>query len=207
MPLPLIADNLRPNSPQDWRRAGVPIQLAWHHVIPYFTLRAAWNSLVTQFFQTRLAEAQTALHQYMALCGWNAAEIQRFLPLIRRNQMSVPDADLLATAAVWPAWNIVEGPANRTDDPADHYIDRFTHGLTRLEYARMLEAESFNDVLGTFNANPMKNGPVLGALANRINHARQRLACDAPIPFRPDMWVQDGATWRKRRNGEQFIPG
>jgi hypothetical protein len=179
--------------------ANAGVQLVWHHVIPYFTLRDAWNILVLQFSRTQLAEARTALQQYMGLCGVGVPGIERALPLIRGNQMSVPGADSLATAAVWPPWNVVEGPANRIDDPGDHYIDRFTQGLTPLELTRMREAESLYEALTTFNANPNPAGPILGGFANRLRQARQVLVCDAPIPFRLDMWEQEGAAWRKRR--------
>lgn len=56
-------------------------------------------------------------------------------------------------------------------------------------------------------------GPAPGSLALRdlteaVLAARPALRCDLPIRYRPEMWVKDGGgLWRKRRDGERYIPG
>lgn len=127
---------------------------------------------------------------------------------MRAGTLDRPDCDGLATIAVWPHWNIVEGPELRSDDPGDHYIDRYTHGLTLREFARMppmetLFAEFYS--FGLAGANP--SAAALRAVRDAMALVRPALAGEGPIFFRDEMWEQDGGRWKKRRSGQRFIPG
>jgi hypothetical protein len=118
---------------------------------------------------------------------------------------------MLASRAAWQPWNIVEGPAGhlRSDDFGDAYIDRFTHGLTRAEYQRMLTIESIYREVEPLPIGPNMPLPALRRIGEAFLLARPILVpAAAPIFFRPDMWVRspDGR-WQKRRSGDQFIPG
>ncbi|MEN1501319.1 hypothetical protein AAIH24_33535, partial [Pseudomonas aeruginosa] len=58
-------------------------------------------------------------------------------PLISRlmnAQMTQEDCDELYAKLSWPAWNIVEGPADR-DDEGGTDLDLFRHGLQGTEPA------------------------------------------------------------------------
>ncbi|MBI4904669.1 MAG: hypothetical protein HY820_13595 [Acidobacteria bacterium] len=46
----------------------------------------------------------------------------------------------------------------------------------------------------------------LRGLIQALQLARFTVACDAPIRFRPEMWVQEGGLSRKRREGDRIIP-
>jgi hypothetical protein len=208
--LPTIAANIRPNSPRNWvHSTQANVNLVWHHVLPFHELRGLWNTLVTQCHGTRLAEARTALHQYLRLCDRNLAGVDAWIDRIRAERLAVADCDMLATTAVWPAWNVVEGPDTRfrSDDPGDDFIDRYTHGITRQEYGRMIWVEELHRRLASTPLSGNITPAVLRMLADHLSTARPHLACEGPIPFRQSMWTYDALTrkWSKIRGGEQFI--
>ncbi len=186
--------------------------MSWHHIIPFSLMRDVWNRLVEQHIATQLSEARVALPQYLLLCDRSQPNLYDLIDRMRAEntaqrraghnqlrQLDVLEVLQLTTAAVWPAWNSVEGPTRerRSDDPGDHYIDRFTAGLSAAEAARMREIET---LFGQFQS--FVNGGSLRALARILTTARGFVSCDFPIRFRPDMWVQDAVTglWSKRRD-------
>jgi hypothetical protein len=142
--------------------------MSWHHIIPRSLLRDVWNSLVDRHIATELAEARLAIRGYLLLSNRNLANADFLIDRIRAENTSqrraghhhlqpltVAEAHQLGTAAVWPAWNAVEGPQRRSDDPQDRYFDRFTAGLTAPEAARMRAIEVLFGHLQTFaNARP-----------------------------------------------------
>lgn len=189
--------------------------MAWHHIIPFSLLREVWNRLVDQQIATELAEARVAIRQYLLLSDRQLSNVDALIERMRAentNQkraghyhlqpLSISEAHQLATAAVWPAWNAVEGPQRRSDDPQDRYFDRFTSGLTAEESARMTVIEVLFGQLQAFaNAGPSPGSGSLRALAQAASRARPIVCCDLPVRYRPEMWVEDGAgLWRKRRD-------
>jgi len=195
--------------------------MAWHHIIPFSLLRQVWNRLVDQHVATELAEARVVIRQYLLLADRNQPNVDALIDRMRAvntdqrraghhnlQPLTVSEAHQLATAAVWPAWNAVEGPQRRSDDPEDRYFDRFTSGLTIDEAARMTAIEVLYRQLQAFaNAGPAPGRVSLRALAQAVSGARPMLRCDLPIRYRPEMWVADGAgVWRKRRDGELYNP-
>lgn len=207
--LPVIRKH-RPPAPDGWiRTPAAGLTLDFHHVLPYATLRSLWNTLVTGWNASRHPEARNALYQYLRLCGMNKPAADRWVTAIRAGKLSIAESDMLAIHAVWPPWNIVEGPKNRADNPDDR-LDRFTHGLTRKEFQRMRCIEGLYAEFSNFNdATATPSFASLRAVAGLARLARPVLAGAATcVPFRPGMWEQrqDGK-WRKRRSGEQFIAG
>ena len=199
-------------SPLPWgsARGG----MAWHHIIPYSMLRDVWNRLVDQHIATELPEARVAIRQYLVLCDRNQPNLEQLIDRMRSENtgqkraghhelppLDVPEANRLATAAVWPAWNAVEGPRARSDDPRDRYFDRFTFGLTPAESARMTAIETLFGRFQVFvRAGSIPTPAGLRALAEAASTARPIVCCDRPIAYRPTMWVEDGiGRWRKRR--------
>ena len=191
--------------------------MAWHHIIPFSLLREVWNRLVDQHIGTQLAEARVAIRQYLLLSGRNQPDLETLIDRMRAENtdrqraghnrlepLSVAEAHRLATAAVWPAWNAVEGPRRRSDDPQDHYFDRFTFGLTPQETLRMTVIESlFADFQAFANSGRAPGAAGLRALTRAVSAARSVVWCDLPIRYRPEMWVDEGGgLWRKRRGGE-----
>jgi hypothetical protein len=206
--LPLIGN--RPNAPNTWPFSTAPtFNMARHHILPYNVLRDAWNNLVNVFVETQHSEARTAIRQFMMLCDPRLTNIEETLERLRHNEMSVVECNTYETIAVWAPWNIVDGPANRSDDPRDAYLDRFTFGVTRAEFARMDVLERLYNALQFFN-NVAPPPPLnLALLAETLNHTRREIGfVELPIPFREGMWErQVDGRWAKRRSGEQFIPG
>jgi hypothetical protein len=193
--------------------------MAWHHVIPFSVLRDVWNRLVDQHIASQLPEARVAIRQYLLLTERNLPNVDSLVDRIRAENtaqrraghhqlqpLTVAEAHQLATAAVWPPWNTVEGPQRRTDDPQDRYLDRFTSGLTQEEAARMKAVERIFDDFRTFaNAGAAPGSASLRSLADAASRARPALSCDRPIRFRAELWVDQGAgRWRKRRDGERL---
>ena len=189
--------------------------MAWHHIIPFTVLCEVWNRLVDQLIKTQLPEARTAIRQYLLLCGAKQSSLEALIDRIRAENTDqkraghhhLPPLDggealQLQTDAVWPPWNAVEGPRGeiRTDDPANRYLDRFTGGLTPQEAIRMRAIESLFAQLQVFlGAGPAPGAGSLRALAQAASTARPYLGQAPPIPYRDEMWVKDGAGWRKSR--------
>jgi hypothetical protein len=188
--------------------------MAWHHIIPFSLLRDVWNRLVDRHIATQLAEARVAIRQYLLLSDPNQPDLETLIDRMRAENtdqkraghhqlqpLDVSEAHLLATAAVWPPWNAVEGPQRRSDDPQDRYYDRFTSGLTAEEVARMRQIETLFGRFQSFvNAGPAPGADSLRALAQAASMARPILSSCLPIRYRQDMWVSDGGgLWRKSR--------
>jgi hypothetical protein len=195
--------------------------MSWHHIIPFPVLRDVWNRLVDQHIATQLAEARTAIRQFLVLADSSLPNIDDLIDRIRAantdqrraahnrlRPLEVADANRLAVAATWPAWNTVEGPRreSRSDDPGDAWLDRFTAGLTPIELARMKAVEALFPRLQEFiAAGPAPGAATLRNFAQTLSAARPNLSCDGPIRYRPEMWVQEhNGLWRKRRDGETY---
>lgn len=190
--------------------------MAWHHIIPFPVLREVWNRLVDQMIATQFPEARTAIRQYLLLCGARYPNLEDLIDRIRAvdtrqkrtGHHHLPPLEnwevvQLQTDAVWPPWNTVEGPRRekRSDDPADHYLDRFTAGLKPGEAVRMRTIEVLYGQLQLFIDAGAAPGPAsLRALAEAASMARPILSGSLPIQYRDEMWTQDGANrWRKAR--------
>jgi hypothetical protein len=204
--LPTIGPE-RPSAPKVWPSSRAEFGLERHHILPYSVLRDIWNSLLHSFTTTNFAEARVAVRQYLRLCNNQSPDIEDLLTRLRGRVLSVIECNVLAQSAVWAAWNIVEGPRNRSDDPHARELDRFTFGITREEFRRMSVIESLFHAMELFNAIGDPGANDLGTLTTAISLARSSLSfVRHPIPFRPEMWEQEpGGRWHKRRSGEQFL--
>jgi hypothetical protein len=191
--------------------------MSWHHIIPASVLAGVWNSLVDRHVGTHLPEARVALRQYTLLASRNLPDVDRVLDRMRAGSMPRPrtghgplaaldvvEVHQLTTAVVWPPWNIVEGPSNRSDDPKDECLDRFTYGLSAGETTSMRAIELLYSEFENFpNAGSVPGPAALRALSTAISRYRQFLICDGPIRYRPEMWVRNAdGSWRKRRGGD-----
>jgi hypothetical protein len=186
--------------------------MTWHHIIPCAVLIAVWNRLVDAHINTAVPEARTAIGQYLRLCDGGLPNLEDLVDRIRAanetqrrtihhqlRPLDVAEANQLQTAAMWPAWNAVQGPRNRSDDPQDRYFDRFTAGLTAEEKSRMNAIEMLFGQLQTFAAIQV-DPATLRALANTASIARSTLGRAVPIQYRADMWVEErDRRWRKNR--------
>jgi len=232
--------NIRPHPPGLWRKVNT--SHTFHHVIPSALLAQVWNRLVDQHIGTDRPEPRAALRQFLNLCDRNLQNVddkldrmrlanREYLEAINRKRaahsklepLDTPDADALTKAAIWPAWNIVEGPGNRSDDPKDkgkdegkrcdplRAFDKFTVGLTPAEANRLKAAgELFERFLVFVSAGSEADPDSLQMLASDIVLIRRLsgndlVGCTEPIPFREGMWLKDEKTgeWRKRLASEE----
>jgi|KBSMisStaDraftv2_1062788.scaffolds.fasta_scaffold869753_1 hypothetical protein len=208
-------------APQRWGSAG--LGMSWHHIIPFWLLRDVWNRLVNEHVTTQVPAARLAIRGYLLLCDRTMIDREALIDRMRADNtdqkrsghhkllpLHVHEANMLATAAVWPAWNVVGGPSARSDSPGDFDIDRFRTGLTPQEAVRMREVELLVGPLQLFAQGSTSVGPgTLGAITQLVARARPYLACDLPIPYRAGMWVKDPTTGlsRKRRDIERSATG
>jgi len=188
---------------------GANISLERHHILPFHVIRTTWNRLVEAFATTQSSEARTAVRQFISMCGLRLPNIEVTLDQLRADQLDNVACTVLETNATWAPWNIVYGPADRSDDPGDEYLDRFTFGITAAEAARMRVIETLYEALVQFNSLRPPSPLSLGLLAETLRYTRSEIGpVDLPIPYRPDMWErQPDGRWAKRRSGEQIIPG
>ncbi len=191
---------------------------SWHHVIPYSTLRDVWNRLVDLHINTQLPEARTAIRQYMALCDRNLPMLDSLIDRMRaenRDQrraahnflrpLDIAEVLQLTTAAVWPAWNTVEGPSRRNDDPGDEF-DNFSCGLTQEELSRMKAAQHLFQSMRIFLAGNLGTRG-LRPLSDAIMTLRSALWSDDPIRYKESMWFKEpSGFWRKRRLTDGVLP-
>ncbi len=181
--------------------------MAFHHIIPRSVLIRAFNRLLEHRIHSAGAEARTCLYQFLALCNRNHPGLEKVTDRLRTDPaapkraghnplvpLSVPELTEVHRSVIWPAWDVVEGPAQRGDDPGDHYMDRFTAGLQADEMLQMRAIESLFPSLET----AATNGPS-SALASAIGAARNVLNRPTPIRFRADMWDLSTRPARKRR--------
>jgi hypothetical protein len=180
---------------------------------------------VDQQIATELPQARIAIRRYLSLCDRTLLNRDNLIDRMRaentakkraghHNLLHLEDHEVLRlqTAAVWPAWNIVEGPQSerRSDDPGEHQVDRFTSGLTPQEATRMREAELLFRSFRLFVGAGQAPGPErLDALARVAANVRPFLVCDSPVYYRSDMWIEDRSVglWQKRRNSEADTSG
>lgn len=199
-------------SPIAWGPAGPG--MAWHHVIPFALLRDVWNRLVDHHVGTAMPEARTAVRQYLTLVDPSLPCVDQLVDRIRAEnesqrraghhplrKLDVAEAHQLATAAVWPVWNTIEGPAHRSDDPGNDFIDRHTRGLQPEEAFRMRVVEQLYREFQVFvRSGPTPTAMTLRMFMGAMTTARPALAGAQPIRFRNEMWIQDNGRWRKRRD-------
>lgn len=210
----------RPPAPKRWgsapsvvRVGDQSVSMAWYHIIPYSLLRDVWNRLVDQHIGTQLREARIAIRQYASLVDPHFANLDELIDRIRAENttqrraghnplrpLDVADANQLAAAAVWPAWDVVEGPSARSDDARDQSLDLFTAGLTTSEVEQMKGIERLFRAFTSFSmAGPASGASSLSALIQAMTTERPTVSRDVPIRFRVEMWSRDGSAWRKGR--------
>ena len=193
--------------------------MKWHHVIPRSALLDAWNALASH--QARIDAARNALHTYMRLLGFSHLDAKRLLQAMEAGGISFDESEKIETAMGYPPWDIVEGPGNRSDDPADGF-DEYSTGLSPAEENRHARLKALFPAFGIFNgATAGVDAPdprVFTALDNPMRTIERTLAdVKAYIPFREAMWeivpgpanqglIPAASTWRKKRRPPPGAP-
>jgi hypothetical protein len=199
--------NERP--PALWKSSTADINLSWHHVIPHAILQDCWQTLA---HGKQLDKCKVALESFMRLLKVDSP--RQWLRAMESNALSFDQQMELDTRISWPAWNIIEGPARRRDDPNDG-LDEFTFGLTAPEFERQkklkklfLAVQGFNDA----TAAGAINEETAAAVAVAMNNVERTLVAGDVIRFRIMMWKEtspppnqplamQGVRWWKKRPG------
>jgi hypothetical protein len=197
-----------PNPWQFTRPAPVATNIMWHHIIPFALLRDVWSHLADKHVDTALPSARVAIRQYLLLLNSQMGRVDELVDRMRaetgqriagHNPLKVLDRGdilLLNSTVAFPAWDLVEGPKARSDDPQQRF-DRFRVGLKPEELRRMTVLERLNDQLSRFVAAPMAPldalSQAMAMAANDLKMVRE------PIRFRSEMWVRNAVTqkWSK----------
>lgn len=175
--------------------------MSFHHIIPRSVLIRVFNRLLETHTHSAEAEARTCLYQFLALCRRNHPELERLADRLRTGAtgprraghnplapLAVHELTAVHSTVIWPAWDVVEGPSNRSDDPRDRYLDRFTVGLKPDEVLQMRAIEALYPSLQA----AISSGPSV-VLSGALRAARMTLHRESPIRYRPDMWDWDPA--------------
>jgi hypothetical protein len=193
---------------------------SYHHVIPYGRLRNAWNRLVVLYVDTDLPDARVAMRQFLYLFIKHKDEIDSLMDRMRAHnskgrvasqhrpaRLAGFELNDLAGRLFWPPWNIVVGPKVRSDNPGEDEFDRFTVGLSELERSRMKALEALFNQLDLFiNSGNTSKATSLMIIATAASAIRELLDAKAPIPFRSEMWFDEGnGYWRKRLRSDGKI--
>lgn len=202
-------------APEAWKKVCSRAE-TWHHLIPAALLLRVWNRLLDLYLATQWPEARIAIRQFLALCNRKLSGVDELLDRMnerirtqRRDRQVIlqelegGDTTLIEAAVIWPAWNAVGGPSNRSDDPKDGNVyDKFRVGLMQDELHRIQAIELLLEEFRFFLNATSAGQPVLRRLASAIQALRPLIVCDDPIPFRDSMWIKVDGSSRKRREGE-----
>ena len=198
---PNLSTAARPAAPQNWALTPSPgLQLDRHHMIPYSLLKDVWNVLLDRFYASQSADVARAVRRYISLMDPAMKDIDANLASIRRDKLTDADCIALRTSLSWPAWNIVEGPKNRSDDIDKVALDLFTKGITPLELKRMNAVRRMYFALKQFERMEGTEAEILSFLEFLQRQSQGVFAVDGMIRFRAEMWEQDKASgrWHKR---------
>jgi hypothetical protein len=203
-------------APQSWVRTEwgtPPVQMTWHHVIPYSVLRDCWNALANH--QRTNSKARVSLQIYMRLLGFEHASAKALIKAMADGALGSGAQERIETAVAYPPWDIVEGPRNRVDDPGDDF-DEYSAGLSATEQSRHEKLHSLFNGLKILNRATEGVGELddrmfvkvandMFVVERNLQNAKQF------IKFRESMWrmieppgriplIPAAAAWRKKRS-------
>jgi hypothetical protein len=174
----------RSDPPSSWKHAKCHYELAWHHVIPCRTLRDCWNQTVLSAGRLGWDEVPA----FLRLVG--AGDDDSIIEKMKQRKLGVPSAwesDALFQKLKWPAWNLVEGPRFRVDDPGETF-ERFIYGMSGNELDRQFALRRLNTAMIQFAGSPSDSRA--RQLLSELNYMRLKYGRSSWIPFKPSMWVQ-----------------
>lgn len=198
--------NKRQNVPSGWTRTKMKPDIDWkyHHVISWDALRDTWQGLLEH-------QAWDTLEAYMHAVNVKGASGIRG-KLHRGEDLDINEREEVYQKISWPAWNIVEGPADRADEGGNE-LDLFQHGMPQDHYLRHTQIDllwkSMSAFLAKLDRPKLKEGreknknkhtgPQVNAKYDAgVNDASARLAIALSkmrayqeasfIPYIPSMW-------------------
>ncbi|HUI58543.1 MAG TPA: hypothetical protein VLY04_26405 [Bryobacteraceae bacterium] len=176
-----------------WPKSEAKINLNWHHVIPYAMMCDCWQALAKS---QELGKCHVALQSYLRIV--KVENPRSILRAMAAGSLTFEEQEQLERSLAWPGWNIVEGPARRTDDPKDNRsLDAFTSGLTVSEANRQRKIKDLFLALGIFNeasAGGRVSEDAAHAVAVVMNNAERTLLAGDVIRCRPVTKLRSACT-------------
>src|SRR6516164_9625002 len=144
----------RSSAPATWRSDGRPpgnISRAFHHVIPLRDLSDTWQGLRRGLRLGQRGPFFWAIDKYMSMLGV-AGNRQKKIEQMMKDEGFVDQhyvKEDISSKLDWPAWDVVEGPANRADDPGSGF-DQFLYGMTPEEKMRQSDIHLLYEAMDAF---------------------------------------------------------
>ena len=144
----------RSSAPATWRSDDRPpgnISRAFHHVIPLRDLSDTWQGLRRGLRPGQRGPFFWAIDKYMSMLGV-AGNRQKKIEQMMKDEGFVDQLYVkedISSKLDWPAWDIVEGPANRADDPGSGF-DQFLYGMTPEEKMRQSDIHLLYEAMDAF---------------------------------------------------------
>jgi hypothetical protein len=175
--------NQRDGAPK-WARTVLVLYINWkyHHIIAWEMLRDTWQGLLMCMWWLEIGI-------YIEVIGMRNSTL--VVKSLKDGIMNDGDRQILFNKLSWPAWNIVEGPADR-DDEGGSELDIFHHGITGNQKGRMNAINTLYQAMRKFlsyfnrhdmetnrvknvNALESKNDPKIGTPKNVDNSHNELL--------------------------------
>ena len=144
----------RSSAPATWRSDDRPpgnISRAFHHVIPLRDLSDTWQGLRRGLRPGQRGPFFWAIDKYMSMLGV-AGNRQKKIEQMMKDEGFVDQLYVkedISSKLDWPTWDIVEGPANRADDPGSGF-DQFLYGMTPEEKMRQSDIHLLYEAMDAF---------------------------------------------------------
>jgi len=182
--------NVRGKYNADVTPGGIPLPLALHHIVPWEHLWTFWNAMVR-------AEFHDSARDFLSILG--VPKAMTATPFKRIRAGTFHDPDDYHVLICWAQWNLVRGPAWRTEpgkpgaDPGPN-VDDMSKGAR--EHADRIKSIAELDVVITTYTEKMRNETQL----SREIRSWSQLARNDLVEFIPEMW------WIETKSSN-YVPG
>lgn len=157
---------------------------AWHHVVPWTVMRDTWIYLQAN-------NHWDVLESYMKLLNVESPATAR--AQMQANALAVADAADIHAKLSYPAFNLVEGPEDRNDNPAANVVDRFTVGMSKSERSRQDDLLRLDQAMRPFlvvgAAAPAPTAKQITDLKKVLDELVKSYRRSPAVTFKDSMWT------------------
>jgi len=198
---------------------GANLDMAWHHVIPWDTLRNFWNKILllnhdpdAYFWKDKSQKKRSPNLNEVKIYGKILIEYLKYLKFanpqsivdrMKSNNFKGEAKDEFLQKIIWQKWNIVEGPKGdlRSDDPGSSQIDKFKTGLDEKEQGCHTALQALYDKMKDFDTWDFQRFNYETQAGNLIAAFSITNKCDESIliKFKVAMWTFKQGKWKVLR--------